>query len=68
MTVKQVRKRKDMTPVERAILSRERGIERMRLNIKAIQNSADRQIAEIQKRISEKQFFLDALKRGSIKP
>lgn len=66
--MKQVRKRKDMNPVERAILSRERGIQRMRQNIQQIERKAKDQIAVIEKRISEKQFFLDALRKGSIKP
>lgn len=66
--MKQARKRKDMNPVERAILSREHGIQRMRQNIQQIKQKAEDQVAAIEKRISEKQFFLDALRKGSIKP
>jgi hypothetical protein len=58
---------KEMTPVKRAILSRERGIARMKENIINIQKRAAQEVAEIQARIREKQTLVDALKRGTLK-
>lgn len=49
-----------------SINSREKGIARMRDNIKKIREQADRDVAEIEKRIKEKQILLDALRRGKI--
>lgn len=60
------KKRKDMNPLERSIASREGAIERMKLNMDRIRKEADKTISEIQVRIKEKQFLLDALKRGQI--
>ena len=57
----------DMTPVERSIHSREKGIERMKQNIIQIREKAEEQVAEIMARMKEKQFLVDALKRGSLK-
>lgn len=51
----------------RSIESRERGIDRMRANIRRIQQDTARQIADIEVRIKEKSILLDALKRGRIK-
>ena len=56
------------TPLERAINSRQKGIERMRKNIADIRRKADEQIAVIQRHIEQKQVLLDALKRGALKP
>lgn len=61
-------KLKEMTPVERSIYSRERGVARMKQNIIDIREKADDQIAEINARIREKQTLVDALKRGTLKP
>lgn len=60
------KKRKDMNPLERSIASREGAIGRMKENINRIRSDAAEKIAEIQARIKEKQFLLDALKRGQI--
>ena len=65
MTVKG-KKRKDMNPVERSIFSRENAIARMKQNCEKIRQQADAEIAAVQKRIREKQFYLDALKKGAI--
>ena len=59
---------KDMTPVERSIFSRERGIARMNQNIRRIRDEAAEKIALIQTGIREKQTLVDALKRGTLKP
>ena len=63
----QPKHRRDMTPLERAIDSRERGIATMRRNIERIQREADNDIAEIKARITEKQILLDALKKGALR-
>ena len=60
-------RRKDMSPLDRAIVSRESGIARMRENIKRIKEAADKEIAAIEARIREKSVLLDALKRGQLK-
>lgn len=62
------KRRKDMNPVERSIASRESAIIRMKQNCEKVRQRADDEIAAIQKRIREKQFFLDALKKGAIQP
>ena len=62
------KKRKDMNPVERSILSREGAIARMKQNCERIRERADDEIAAVQKRIREKQFYLEALKKGAIQP
>lgn len=66
-TKKVVKQRKDMTPLERSIHSRERGIARMRDNIERIRKDAEAKVSTIQARIAEKQVLLDALKRGAMK-
>ena len=58
--------RKEMSPIERAILSRESGISRMKENIRRIKEDAEEAIAEIEARIREKTVLLDALKRGQL--
>jgi len=58
--------RKEMSPIERAILSRESGISRMNENIRRIKEDAEEAIAEIEARIREKTVLLDALKRGQL--
>lgn len=62
------KKRKDMNPVERSISSREGAIARMKQNCDRIRETAEAEIAAVQKRIREKQFFLEALKKGAIQP
>ena len=58
--------RKEMSPIERAILSRESGISRMKENIRRIKEDAEEASAEIEARIREKTVLLDALKRGQL--
>lgn len=58
--------RKEMTAVERAIDSRERGIAIMKENISRIRRRADEEVHAIETRIREKQVLLDALKRGNL--
>ena len=65
-------KLKDMTPVERSVFSRERGIARMLENIQRIRQAANEDIAKVEARIKEKQVLkvgqlVDALKRGRLK-
>lgn len=57
---------KPTDPLERSIHMREKGIERMELNIQRIREAADEQIAEVRARIKEKRVLLDALKRGKL--
>lgn len=66
MAVAKQKPKKDRSPVERAIASRESGISRMRENIRRIKESANAAVEQIEARIKEKQFLLDALKRGQI--
>jgi len=60
-------KAKGRDPLTRAIVSRERGIERMRGNIRRLQHIHQKEVAEIWRRIGEKQVLLDALRRGTLK-
>lgn len=57
-----------MTPVQRAIASRERGLSRMENNIRRVQVAAEEEIALIRKRMASVRVLLEALKRGDLKP
>jgi molecular chaperone GrpE (heat shock protein) len=61
-------KKPELSQLEKAIESRERGIHRMHQNVREIEQRAAREVAEIRKRIESKQVLLDALKRGQLKP
>ena len=61
-------KKQPMNPVERAIWLHDRGIERAKDDIAAIQERADEAIAKIKKSISKRQVLRDALKNGTLKP
>ncbi len=55
-----------LSGLDRSIMLRERGIERMKDNQKSIMDEARARCEEIDKRIAEKRVLLDALKRGAI--
>lgn len=57
-----------MTTLERTIKVREFWIAKMKKQAKRIQHDADEEIASLNKRISERQLVLDAIKRGSLQP
>ncbi|MGB7158156.1 MAG: hypothetical protein WBD40_08830 [Tepidisphaeraceae bacterium] len=52
--------------LERAIASRQRGIDRMRQHKKRIMDEALWQCAQIDQQIAEKQVLLDAVKSGQL--
>ena len=64
--VKTIKSKMPKDPLERSIYIREGGIKRMQQNIVRIRREAEEEIAEVQKRIKEKQVLLDALKRGQL--
>lgn len=61
------KKQRPPTPLERAIRSRERGIARMRTEIKNVRLRAAEEIRGITLRIKEKTVLLDALKSGKLR-
>lgn len=62
----QPKRPKDMSPLERAIYARQRGIETMRKSIERIRAQADADVKAIEKRIMEKAVLLDALRKGAL--
>lgn len=56
------------TPLERAINSRRKGIERMEANKKKVMDRALAECAEIDRNIAQKRVLLEALERGALKP
>lgn len=57
-----------LTPVQRAVQSRERYLVRMEKKIRDIQRYADIEINEVRHRMATVRVLLDALKRGDLKP
>lgn len=61
-------KKKKLTPLQRAIVSRERGIERLKERVRRIWREAEADCAAIRKTIATRQFYLDAIKSGALEP
>lgn len=55
------------TPLERSIISRERGIAQMEESVRRLERQTAEEVKVIRNRIAEKRILLDALKRGAIK-